>query len=104
MGRRDLIAFAVIAAVTPCSASHAQKRMHTLGLLTTFNPEVYAPNLEAIRRGLADMGYVEGQNLQIESRWAKGDYNQLPALAADLVHHNVDLIIATGGTVSANAV
>jgi ABC-type uncharacterized transport system substrate-binding protein len=103
MRRRSLIAFASIAALVPCAGTHAQKRMHRVGLLTTFNPEVYVSNLDAIRRGLADTGYQEGQNLQIESRWARGDYNQLAGLAADLVQNNVDVIIATGGTVSANA-
>jgi ABC-type uncharacterized transport system substrate-binding protein len=103
MRRREFIGVTFIATLDPCAATNAQKPMHSVGLLTTFDPEVYASNLDAIRRGLAGNGYIEGQNIQIESRWARGDYDKLPLLAVELVHDHVDVIIATGGTVSANA-
>jgi len=53
--------------------------------------------LEAFRQGLRELGYVEGQNIAIESRWTEGVYGRLPALAADLVHLKVDVIVVTGG-------
>jgi putative ABC transport system substrate-binding protein len=53
--------------------------------------------LEAFRRGLKEGGFVEGQNVAIEFRWARGDYNKLPALAADLVSRRVNVLTAVGG-------
>ena len=53
--------------------------------------------LEAFRQGLRDLGYVEGQNIAIESRWAEGQYERYPALAADLVRSKVDVIVAQSG-------
>jgi hypothetical protein len=59
--------------------------------------------LAAIRKGLGETGYVEGRNIRFEYRWAEGSYDRLPALAAELVDRNVDVIVTSGGTPAARA-
>jgi putative ABC transport system substrate-binding protein len=71
-----------------------------IGFLASGSPN---PSVAAFRQGLSETGYVEGQNLAIEYRWAEGNYDRLPALAADLVGHKVDLIFTGGGIASARA-
>src|SRR5712672_800259 len=82
------------------TAAHAlraqQKAMPVIGYLSSTSPGPNtAPSLAAFRQGLSETGYVEGQNVAIEYRWAEGHYDRLPALAADLVGHKVDLIMAS---------
>src|SRR4051794_7134614 len=77
--------------------------MPVIGFLSIASPGIYARYVSAVREGLAEIGYVEGKNVRIEHRWAESDYDRLPALAADLMRRKVDVIIATGGTVSARA-
>jgi putative tryptophan/tyrosine transport system substrate-binding protein len=72
--------------------------MPVIGFLDTTTLDKYAPFLEAIRRGLREIGFVEGQNLAIEFRWAEGQYARLPMMAADLVRDMVAVIVATGIT------
>ena len=102
MRRREFAKLVAATALWPAVAS-AQKPMPVVGFLTTASPDRFAPNMAAIRRGLSETGYVEGQNLAIEYRWAEGNYDRLLALATDLVGLKVDAIITTGGTVSARA-
>jgi ABC-type uncharacterized transport system substrate-binding protein len=77
--------------------------MPVIGFMSARSPEESAHLLEAFRRGLKEGGFVEGQNVAIELRWARGDYGRLPALAADLVSRQVTVITAVGGTVAALA-
>ena len=75
-----------------------------IGFLSSTSPQgPFATLLAAFHQGLKDGGYVEGQNVAIEYRWAQGQYDRLPTLAADLVQRKVAVIAATGGTVSARA-
>jgi putative tryptophan/tyrosine transport system substrate-binding protein len=80
-----------------------QKAMPVIGFLNSTSPGPNAANVAAFRQGLSATGYVEGQNLAIEYRWAEGHYDQLSALVADLVGRKVDLIATSGGTPSALA-
>src|SRR5215469_2751258 len=97
MLRRRFIAFVGGAIALPYVAAAQQKTMPVIGLLGGTSPVgPFAPFVAAFRKGLSETGYVEGQNMSIEYRWAEGHYDRLPALAADLVAHKVDVILAVG--------
>jgi len=96
MRRREFVTLVGGAAAWPLKA-RAQQPMPVIGLLSSLTPEGGKPNLAAFRKALADAGYVEGQNVQIEYRWTNGNYDQLPAMAADLVGRHVALILTSGG-------
>jgi hypothetical protein len=90
MRRRDFIKFvAGSAAVWPLAADGQQPVLPVIGFVNGASPVGYAPYVTAFHQGLKEAGYVEGQNATIEYRWAEGQYDQLPALAADLVRRNV---------------
>src|SRR5215472_4113902 len=101
MRRRELLL--MVAAIIGTRAARAQqKAMPVIGYLNPTSPGIAAPATAAFRQGLSEAGYVEGQNLAIEYRWAEGQFDRLPALAADLVGRNVNAIAAIGG-ISARA-
>jgi putative tryptophan/tyrosine transport system substrate-binding protein len=93
--RRELLLF-LGGAITawPLVGRAQQKAMPVIGYLGTSSTGPVSPVLAAFRQGLSETGYVEGQNLAIEYRWAEGSYDRLPALAADLVGRKVDVIFA----------
>jgi hypothetical protein len=77
--------------------------MPVVGFLNNASPRPFAPFVTAFHQGLNETGYVEGQNVAIEYRWAEGRYDRLAALAADLVDRKVDVIVTSGGPVARNA-
>jgi putative ABC transport system substrate-binding protein len=103
LGQRELVLLLGGAMMTARILRAQRKAMPVIGLVSSTSPSPNAANVAAFRQGLSEIGYVEGQNLAIEYRWAERHHDRLPALAADLVGHNVDVIIAMGGTPSALA-
>jgi ABC-type uncharacterized transport system substrate-binding protein len=79
------------------------KAMPVIGFLSSEGFGALASRLAALRQGLSETGYVEGQNVEIEYRWAEGRFDRLPELAADLVGRKVDVIVTSGGDTSARA-
>src|ERR1700719_3235175 len=97
MRRRDFVMLLAGAMGGRPSAVRAQqKAMPVIGYLHYASPGPNAPNVAAFHQGLSEIGYVEGQTVTIEYRWAEGRYDRLPALAIDLVGRKVDVIVAAG--------
>ena len=103
IGRRELLAALGGAAAWPLAARAQQSAMPVIGFMSSRSPEDSAHLLEAFRRGLREGGFIDGENVAIEFRWARGDYSRLPTLATDLVSRRVNVISALGGPPSALA-
>src|SRR5262245_63859744 len=93
MGRRELVKLLGVVAAWPAIARAQHERL-VIGYLSTWSEATAAPLLSSFRRGLGETGFVEGQNVTIEYRWAEGQYERLPAMAAELVRRPVSLILA----------
>ena len=103
MRRREFIALAGGAVAWPASVRAQKPPMPVIGFLDPRSADAFADRLRGLRQGLKEAGYVEGENVAIEYRWAENRLDRLPTLTADLVHRRVAVIIASGGRVPALA-
>jgi putative ABC transport system substrate-binding protein len=103
MKRREFLSLLGAATAWPLAARAQQAALPVVGFMDSGSRIANAHLVAAFWQGLNETGYVEGQNVAIEYRWAEGDYNRLPSLAAELVRRVVAVIVATGGEPSARA-
>src|SRR5262249_50887556 len=92
--RREFITLVGVVAAWPLAAGAQQGTMPVVGFLNSTSLDGYRPMLNAFRQGLQQSGYIEGRNVAIEYRWAEGRNDRLPAMAAELVRHQVTVIVA----------
>jgi ABC-type uncharacterized transport system substrate-binding protein len=97
MRRRDFITLLGGAVAWPLVARAQQRAVPMIGFLNTQSPGPFSHMVAGFRRGLRDAGFLEGQNISIEYRWAEGRHDRLPLLANDLIRHGAALLVATGG-------
>jgi putative tryptophan/tyrosine transport system substrate-binding protein len=103
MRRREFVFALGGAAAWPLAARAQQPAAPVIGFLSTYQLSGVRPLVSAFRKGLAEVGYVEGQNVRVEYRWAENHYDRLTELAKDLAHRKVAVIVTSGGEVSALA-
>jgi putative tryptophan/tyrosine transport system substrate-binding protein len=97
MRRRDFFGVVAGATVWPLAGQGQQRPVPVVGWLGAGSADAFAGDSVAFRKGLSEMGFVEGSNIAIEYLWAAGQYDRLPAMATDLVHRRVSIIMASGG-------
>jgi putative tryptophan/tyrosine transport system substrate-binding protein len=103
MRRRNFIKTVVGLAIPWPLAARAQRPLPAIGFLGSPSAAEWVPFVSSFQRGLREMGYVDGENVAIEYRWADGQYERLPALSADLVRRQVSVIFAAGSAAPALA-
>ena len=98
LARRAFIASLTLSAIGASAYARAQQapRVYRIGVLGVASPVTYARQVEALRRGLRELGYVEGKNVALEFRWAESNAARLPELAAELVRMNPDVLVTSG--------
>jgi putative tryptophan/tyrosine transport system substrate-binding protein len=101
--RREFIVTLGSVAAWPFAARAQQATMPVIGFMSSRSPEDSVSVVAAFRRGLGEGGLIEGKNVVLEFRWARGEFDRLPALAAELVSHRVAVLVAAGGGPSAQA-
>jgi putative tryptophan/tyrosine transport system substrate-binding protein len=101
--RREFITLLGGVAAWPLVAHSQQPAMPVVGFLRTASAYPFAHLLAGLRRGLQETGFIEGRNVAVQYRWAEGQYDRVPALAADLVRRQVAVIVTVGGETSARA-
>src|SRR5215471_1109226 len=103
MRRRNFIAGLASTTAAWPHAVRSQQPMPVIGFMSARSPEDSLAVLAAFRRGLGEGSLIEGKNVEIQFRWARGDFDRLPALAAELINQRVAVLVAVGGEPSALA-
>ncbi len=96
--RKLIVALGAGVLTAPFASVGQQQTMPVIGYLSNGSPTAFAPMVAAFRQGLSETGYVEGQNVVIEYRWAEGQNDRLPALVTELLRRQAAVIVATGGS------